>query len=114
MREIEQRSDVENERHASVAHDGRAGHARHRVEQPGEGLDHRLRLAEKIIHDKAGLVPGIARPTVTTAAYRRDDEHFITAAFTGAGQAVQMSVTAWPVRGGNEPTGAPVLTTVLH
>ena len=62
----------------------------------------------------AGPLPGVARPTVTTAAYRRDDEHFITAAFTGAGQAVQMSVTAWPVRGGNEPTGAPVLTTVLH
>jgi hypothetical protein len=59
-------------------------------------------------------VPGVVQLPVSTSAYRRDDEHFVTAGFTGAGAAVQVKVTAWPVRSGIDPSGEPVLTTVLH
>jgi phosphodiesterase/alkaline phosphatase D-like protein len=59
-------------------------------------------------------VPGVAQAEVATAEYQRTDEHFVTAGFTGAGAAVQMTATAWPIRDGTGPLQQPVVSTVLH
>jgi hypothetical protein len=62
----------------------------------------------------AAALPGVAQAAVSTSAYRRVDEHFLTLAFTVDGRSVRMDVTAWPVRAGGPPAGEPVATTVLN
>jgi len=59
-------------------------------------------------------VAGAIQAPVFTNSYQRLNEHFVTAGFTGAGGAVRLSVTAWPIRAGGASVGEPVVTTVLH
>lgn len=59
-------------------------------------------------------VSGVAKAPVSTSAYQRTQDHFVTLGFTGVGGSVRMEITSWPITPGTAPWGDPITSTVLH
>jgi hypothetical protein len=62
----------------------------------------------------AAVRPGGPRFPVTTDAYQRSDEHFVTLAFTGVGPSVRLAATGWLIEAGRAPVGRVVHTGDYH